>query len=976
MNTTIDRHTPTLTVTDSRGLAVRQLTYYRGNISASAQPRMNIQTYDAAGRLVASRDPRLQQTPAARANLLMIYSLSGAALSSDSVDAGWRLGLPGEAQQALENWDGRGSHQRSEYDAQLRPVARYESLSGEPARTVERLSYANNTAEFAARNQCGQLLRHDDPAGTLLFNQQALTGEVISQTRRFLPDEQAADWPLDIAARDTLLEPDKRYTTLQRYSPVGEWIVQTDAGEHQQRRFVDCAGQLKGIALTLKGKPSQPLLTATQYNAEGQLLSQTAGNGVVTTATFEASTGRLTRLSAAAPGKGVLQDLSYEYDPVGNISRLQDHTQAVRFFANQRVVPENTYTYDSLYQLISATGQEAVGASIRPGLPDLISPIDPSLLLNYTEEYEYDAGGNFTELRHRREGNNYTRTMRVAQGSNRALPGETDGPTPEFERQFDANGNLQTLVPGAQPMVWDGRNQLQKLTTVNRADTASDSEYYRYDSGGARVRKVSSAQARAVSHQRQVRYLSGLEIRTLDASEELQVISVALGRGSVRCLHWVTGKPAEIEADQTRYSLDDHLGSCSLELDKTAAVISHEGYYPYGGTAWWAARSKVEADYKTIRYSGKEQDDSGLVYYGLRYLAPWLGRWINPDPLGAVDGLNFYRMVRNNPIGFTDETGGAPANSQASTSSQFTSIQMPTPPPSPTGSVAPVFFGPHLPANPQDNPPPMPGFWHSLNEMHGMNELQGWRDWAGYLAGPKTWGGRIKEAVLWSVSTRLGMAVFPAATSTPVSPLIFATLGAAATAFATNELHPNPAFSPPGTWPEAVDGQPPPFEVTQAINQIHSRYVAIAAFVGAVGGPVLGTIFSGYLEEFRDAKARAEKKAEAADLLSNLDAEILRQQMLPAGTLPESAQGILLKQIGLLEKLGGISVRTVGMLESVRALGPHYGIGNGAATPGSSPALSRQSSNASSQSRIPRLIPRNSHHGSSTSLSSRGSVYV
>ncbi|MDN3219122.1 RHS repeat-associated core domain-containing protein [Pseudomonas nunensis] len=909
MNTTIDRHTPTLTVTDSRGLAVRQLTYYRGNISASAQPRMNIQTYDSAGRLVASRDPRLQQTPAARANLLMIYSLSGAALSSDSVDAGWRLGLPGEAQQALENWDGRGSHQRSEYDAQLRPVARYESLSGEPARTVERLSYANNTAEFAARNQCGQLLRHDDPAGTLLFNQQALTGEVISQTRRFLPDEQAADWPLDIAARDTLLEPDKRYTTLQRYSPVGEWIVQTDAGEHQQRRFVDCAGQLKGIALTLKGKPSQPLLTATQYNAEGQLLSQTAGNGVVTTATFEASTGRLTRLSAAAPGKGVLQDLSYEYNPVGNISRLQDHTQAVRFFANQRVVPENTYTYDSLYQLISATGQEAVGASIRPGLPDLISPIDPSLLLNYTEEYEYDAGGNFTELRHRREGNNYTRTMRVAQGSNRALPGETDGPAPEFERQFDANGNLQTLVPGAQPMVWDGRNQLQKLTTVNRADTASDSEYYRYDSGGARVRKVSSAQARAVAHQRQVRYLPGLEIRTLDASEELQVISVALGRGSVRCLHWVTGKPADIEADQTRYSLDDHLGSCSLELDKTAAVISHEGYYPYGGTAWWAARSKVEADYKTIRYSGKEQDDSGLVYYGLRYLAPWLGRWINPDPLGAVDGLNFYRMVRNNPINFMDDTGGAPTDPAVSIEMNDLSAE-------------PVFFGPNLPENPQDNPPPMPNSWPV---------------WRRKVFGKDYWKEKTKGGGLAIANSSLARFLLPPGGTNSMTPWIISTAGTVGTQALTNYLHPNPAWTVWNMWtdmppavspddPEYEEYQKDVFDITQHRNKLHTAYVMLATVTGSALGP-LHTYINKRVDKFRDDLIKASKaatKAQGAERMGRIEQEMLTLKL--NNTVTEEAQNLLISDLLLAEKeLGSSSPQTVDLLERLRAMGPRKG---------------------------------------------------
>jgi insecticidal toxin complex protein TccC len=135
------------------------------------------------------------------------------------------------------------------------------------------------------------------------------------------------------------------------------------------------------------------------------------------------------------------------------------------------------------------------------------------------------------------------------------------------------------------------------------------------------------------------------------------VITLPGGHGSVRCLHWVTGKPLNIAADQVRYSLDDHLGSCALELDQQAQVISQEGYYPFGATAWYARGSEVDADYKTIRYSGKEMDDSGLYYYGARYYAPWLQRWVSADPAGGVDGLNLYAFVGNNPLRYIDDTG-------------------------------------------------------------------------------------------------------------------------------------------------------------------------------------------------------------------------------------------------------------------------------------------------------------------------------
>ncbi|WGK89436.1 RHS repeat domain-containing protein [Pseudomonas migulae] len=560
-----------------------------------------------------------------------------------------------------EHWDGRGSHWQNEYDAQRRLTAVHEQTRGSTLRTVERLTYADNAGEFAERNQCGQLIRHDDRAGVVWLDQQALNGGVIRQRRRFLPDQSDVHphWPVVEVERDALLQPGAGYITASRFGPSGQMLEQTNAGGHRQHFSVDRAGQLQRIDLTLDSQGRQPLLKAASYNAEGQLLTQVTGNDVTGSATYEAASGRLKRLTATTSACARLQDLRYEYDPVGNILRIVDHTQPVTFFANQRVAAENTYTYDSLYQLICATGRETANAGQTPGLPELItpSPIDPGRLLNYTEFYEYDASGNRTELRHVSDGNPFRQQLRVDPQSNRALPWNEGEDEPDFPGNFDANGNQQYLAPGAQPMTWDALNQLQSVTTVGRPTEADDAEGYRYNAAGERVVKFSSQQAHAVTHRRVVHYLPGLEVRTSDDDEELHVICVPLARGSVRCLHWVKGKPGDIEADQLRYSVDDHLGSCSLELDKHAGVISHEGYYPYGGTAWWAARSKVDADYKTVRYSGKERDACGLYYYGFRYFAPWLGRWVSADPAGSVDGLNLYCFCGNNPVCRTDSDG-------------------------------------------------------------------------------------------------------------------------------------------------------------------------------------------------------------------------------------------------------------------------------------------------------------------------------
>jgi insecticidal toxin complex protein TccC len=44
-----------------------------------------------------------------------------------------------------------------------------------------------------------------------------------------------------------------------------------------------------------------------------------------------------------------------------------------------------------------------------------------------------------------------------------------------------------------------------------------------------------------------------------------------------------------------------------------------------------------------------------------------LRRWLNPDPAGAIDGLNLYRMVRNNPLTFYDELGEEPQSKSSLT---------------------------------------------------------------------------------------------------------------------------------------------------------------------------------------------------------------------------------------------------------------------------------------------------------------------
>ena len=659
--------TPTLAVSDSRGLTVRTVQFHRRQTADPLEARVTHQRFDAAGRPVASRDPYLfalaQNDASVPANLSQVFSLSGAPLASDSVDAGWRVALHGAAGQRAEGWDGRGSHSQTEFDELLRPVGVHEHGEGLAEFTLERFTYAAVDADAASHNLCGQLLRHDDPAGTLHLREIGIAGAVLQQTRHFLLDTHPANWPNNVHARDALVEPIEGAITSWHYAASGELLQQIDTLDNRQRFTYSVAGALKDTLLTLAGDGQQELTLVSDlhYNASGQIESETAGNGIVTRHRYDPADGRLIGLSAHKANGTPLQDLKYRYDAVGNVLSIEDTAQPIRYFNNQRIEPLKTYRYDTLDQLIEATGWEARTGHGGPALPDLQPlPLDPNQVAQYSQTFHYDAGGNLLDLTHV-GAQSHSRTLTRARYSNRCLPERNGRPPTEEELAagFDANGNLRELQAG-QSLAWDLRSQLSTVRPVVREDGNDDYERYIYDGEGQRVRKVRSNQTNARTLVSEVRYLPGVEIRNHGGTGEiLHVINASAGSNSVQVLHWVAKPPENITNDQVRYSLNDHLQSSALELDQNADLISQEWYYPFGGTACFAARSATEAKYKTVRYSGKERDATGLYYYGFRYYAPWLQRWINPDPAGYVDGMNLYSMVGNRPINFGDLDGRA-----------------------------------------------------------------------------------------------------------------------------------------------------------------------------------------------------------------------------------------------------------------------------------------------------------------------------
>ncbi|CAC9635191.1 RHS repeat domain-containing protein [thiotrophic endosymbiont of Bathymodiolus puteoserpentis (Logatchev)] len=258
-----------------------------------------------------------------------------------------------------------------------------------------------------------------------------------------------------------------------------------------------------------------------------------------------------------------------------------------------------------------------------------------NLLEPYHQTCTYDTGNNLTHLSHQANSSTWQQTLAIHPSNNRGTE------TQQSTTDFDANGNLLTL-DNIGALDWHYNNTLNQLTKADKNNTA---QYYVYDYQGKRVRTVVESNNQVQSLRD---YLPALDISTKQAKQQTNT------------LHIGTHILSESSKDntQTRYQLNSHLQSNTLELNDKAQTLSYEHYYPYGGTAIIAGKDKTKVQQKRYRYTCKERDDnSGLSYYGARYLAPWLTRWISPDSVGAVDGLNLYAYVGNNPLKYVDPTG-------------------------------------------------------------------------------------------------------------------------------------------------------------------------------------------------------------------------------------------------------------------------------------------------------------------------------
>ncbi len=379
-------------------------------------------------------------------------------------------------------------------------------------------------------------------------------------------------------------------------------------------------GMLQSVTDWTSGSAGTVYWTANDKNPRGQTILETLGNGVVTNRNFDAVTGWLNSIQSGPSGGTSLQNQSYLYDLVGNITQRQESTLGLT---------ENFY-YDNLYRLD-------------------YSQLNGSTNLDLT----YDALGNITN----RTDVNGNATWTYHSTKKHAVATTGSG---GFTLSYDANGNA--TVRGGDPITWSSYNYPITLSTsVETTDFyyGPDRQYYKQvfsgPSGTETTHYIGGVLEKVVA--------GGVtDWRHYIAAEGLVVAIVSRATSG----------------NAVYYPLEDNQGSGSTLTNSSGTNLVRQSYNAFGlprdGADWTGPeQSGDQAIIDGISrrgYTGHSMLGAmGLIHMNGRVQDAITGRFLSPDPNipnpGFTQSYNRYAYVNNNPLSFTDPSGFAEVNAFA-----------------------------------------------------------------------------------------------------------------------------------------------------------------------------------------------------------------------------------------------------------------------------------------------------------------------
>lgn len=623
------------------------------------------------------------------------YNMLNEVIQTSSMEAGEKWSLFSAIGKPLFSWNSRGYQFWTTYDQIQRPSNTWVQQDHGPDHLVSRNVYGESEESPEVHNLRTKVIKTFDQSTLKTLARYDFKGNLISATTQFSgPSAVIVDWSDSgsVEFEQEIFEVSTSFDALNRP------ILETQPDNSMTKKMYNITGQINRIDVQLEGSKSwKSVLADEQFNARSQRILSRQGNGARTMYEYDNLTFSLKRLTTRGPtkmssskshnhGGSCIQDLQYTYDPVKNITHTRDSAQQTIFFQNQTVNPSSSYTYDALYHLIEATGREHLGqsGSAIPYGPfghekaSLHNPSNGKAMGLYSESYFLDSVGNILRLQHtgsdaaqagwsRRYTYEEQSQLQPGVFNNRLTSTTVGSQTESYAYQGNAslNGNI-TSMAHLSVLQWDFHDHLQSTSSQYSNSGTPETTWYSYSDDGSRTRKITNRFAKsgeAASKKSERFYLGTFEMYREyggdGCSVTLERKSLHIMNGARRIALIDTQTLGEFEGPKVliRYQYTNNLDSAVLELDEECSLISYEEYYPYGSTSYQAVKSKLSSP-KRYRYTGKERDEeSGFDYHGARYYAPWLARWISPDPIGGTDDTDLYVYVKCNPIIKTDPMG-------------------------------------------------------------------------------------------------------------------------------------------------------------------------------------------------------------------------------------------------------------------------------------------------------------------------------
>ena len=397
------------------------------------------------------------------------------------------------------------------------------------------------------------------------------------------------------------------YTTATTYDRQGQISQLTYPDNSLVRYRYGTIAQLIEIDRKEVGGSWTTVMAGFTYSPLGQVTFEKFGNGVTTTNTY--NPGMLYRLAHRITTNGTanLQDMSYTYDAVGNVTLLTDASAT----DNAKTVK---YNYDDLYRLTNAT---ATGAVVPAN--------------NYAEKYQYNAIGDMTS----KTGTSYT--YGGSAGSTYANP---HAPTKvgAVNYTYDHDGN--TVSYGPTSNTWNYKDQM--LSTHNGSGTSN----YAYDYQGNRISDTVGTAATYYPNKYYQTSATKTDKQIYDGSTLVATVEKT-GSATV---------PYYVHPDTTLGTnvMTDPAGNLAQLLD----------YYPFGDIHVNEMPTSLDESRKFGSYAYDQSTD--LDYAGARYYNAKTGQFLSEDPmfwsapqsyLMDPQQWNSYAYARNNPVVNVDPSG-------------------------------------------------------------------------------------------------------------------------------------------------------------------------------------------------------------------------------------------------------------------------------------------------------------------------------